>query len=85
MNQERLQFGRNLMDELEAKLKDLDPNITTLDLEQTIEYMGHIRGKMLAQYYFQNFDEEIKAQIIKMTKCIDAVRELIKTKDASSM
>jgi hypothetical protein len=85
MKPERIQFGNNLMDELESRIKDLDPKLTKLDLEETMAYMHHIRGKMIAQFYFQDEDPEIWAQVMKMTKCIDTVRELINKQDATAM
>ena len=85
MSQERLEFGKSLIDELERLITTLDPKMTKLDLEETLNYMVHIRGKMFAHYHFFNEQKEIQKQIITMQKCIDTVRKMLDEKNASPM
>lgn len=85
MSQEKLNFGRSLIEELERLIGTLDPNLTKLDLERTLEYMVHIRGKMFAHFYVMDQSEEIKKQITMMQNCIDTVRKMLAEKDASPM
>ena len=84
LSHERLGFGSAMIGQLENLLTQLDPKTSELDLTGTIEYMEHIRGKMIKQYYHQPDSPEILAQITKMNECINTVRELIK-KNASPM
>lgn len=85
MSQEKVEFGTSLMTTLESLLNELDPKTSNLDLQAIIEYMEHIRGKMINAYYHQQDSEEILGQISKMNKCISAVRKMIKQENASSM
>lgn len=85
MSQERLEFGKSLVEELERLITTLDPRLSKLNLERTLEYMIHIRGKMFAHFYVYGEKEEIQHQIVIMQKCIDTVRKMIKEKDASPM
>lgn len=85
MDKAKLEFGRSLVEELERLITSLDPRLTKLDLERTLEYMIHIRGKMFEHYYIYGEQTEVKGQIVTMQKCIDTVRKMLDQKNASPM